>query len=51
MLLKLDAEVDINWDKLTWNAWSADKLRERWASLKAKAEVDPSLSHRGEYIS
>jgi hypothetical protein len=50
-LLKLDTEEDINWDELSWNVWSAEKLRKRWADLKAKAKVNTGTSHRGEYIS
>ena len=49
--LNLDADVDIRWSELIdedWDRWNADKLRERWAALRAKVGV--SATHRGEYI-
>ena len=48
-LLNVDTEEDVNWDAICWKTWSADKLRKRWAGLKADAKVDEGMSHRGEY--
>ena len=50
-MLKVNAEEDINWDRLCWKMWSADKLHMRWAELKVDVEVDASMSHRGKYSS
>ena len=49
-LLNVDTEGDVNWDGICWKTWSANKLRKRWADLKADAKVDVSMSHRGEHI-
>ena len=46
--LNVDAEEDINWTGLCWKTWTVDKLRTRWADMKADADVDASMSHRGK---
>ena len=47
--LNVEAEEDINWTELCWKTWTVDKLRTRWVDMKADAEVDASMSHRGKY--
>ena len=49
--LNLEKDEDIWWSELIdeeWDRWNTDKLRERWAALRAK--VGASATHRGEYI-
>ena len=46
--LNVNAEEDINWTRLCWKTWTVDKLRTRWANMKADADVDASMSHRGK---
>ncbi|KAF8262837.1 hypothetical protein EI94DRAFT_1808180 [Lactarius quietus] len=44
--LNLEREDDIPWAELIdegWNVWPTDKLRERWATLKAR--VDTNATH------
>ena len=48
--LNVETEEDVNWNGICWKTWSAEKLRKRWADLKADAKVDASMSHRGEYF-
>ena len=49
MHLNVEAEEDINWTELCWKTWTVDKLHTRWVDMKADAEVDASMSHRGKY--
>ncbi|KAN0140600.1 hypothetical protein V8E53_001809 [Lactarius tabidus] len=47
--LNLDHENDIRWAELIderWNTWTAEQLRGKWDTLKAKAKVDRSATHR-----
>ena len=48
--MNFDMEDDTQWSDLCnekWDKWTADKLREKWATLKK--EVGESATHRGEY--
>ena len=49
--LNLNTDKDIQWSELVneeWGTWNTDKLRERWAALKAR--VSMSATHSGEYM-
>ncbi|KAN0137597.1 hypothetical protein V8E53_004648 [Lactarius tabidus] len=46
--LNLDHENDIRWAELIdehWNTWTAEQLRGKWYTLKAKVKVDGSAMH------